>query len=181
MRYVLFCDLESDVRHQMSHQPKTWYYQNWIKKKFCGLFFPHFFCRVHVFLAGAKVNQEQSRKCVFFSVNFSNRGLQKKGCLSFFRFYRLRERDRLRRLRKLQLIKIAIEFWSHLFLVDFLRSREPSRSRLVLRFRALRSLSLRSSLSFRRSDLPRDLLRDRLRSTFILLISFFDLSFERDL
>ena len=50
----------------------------------------------------------------------------------------------------------------------------------MLRFRALRSLSLRSSLSLRRSDLPRDLLRDRLRS-FILLLSFFDLSFERDL
>jgi len=133
-------------------------------KKVLWFILSAFFCRVHVFLAGAKVNQEQSRKCVFFFSELFKSWFSKKRLFVGFSVYRLRERDRLRRL----------------FLVDFLRSREPSRSRLVLRFRALRSLSLRSSLSFRRSDLPRDLLRDRLRSTFILLISFFDLSFERD-
>jgi len=84
---------------------------------------------------------------------------KKRLCVVFFAIYRLR--DRLRRL----------------FLVDFLRSREPSRSRLMLRFRAFRSLVSRSSLSLSlRRSLPRDLLRDRL----LLLFSFFNLSFERD-
>lgn len=90
--------------------------------------------------------------------------LFKKRLCCFFGIYRLRDRDRLRRL----------------FLDDFLRSREPSRSRLMLRFRAFRSLASRSSLSLSlRRSLPRDLLRDRL----LLLLSFFDsfLSFERDL
>merc|ERR1719373_710978 len=98
-----------------------------------------------------------------FSVNFSNRCFsKKKGDVSFFFFvYRLLDRDRLRRL----------------FFDDFLRSREPSRSRLILRFRAFRSFASLSSLSFSlRRSLPRDLLR-----SFILLLSFFDLSFERDL
>jgi len=123
-----------------------------------------FFVAFMFFWQGQKSIRSSLENVFFFFSELFKSWFSKKRLFVGFSVYRLRERDRLRRL----------------FLVDFLRSREPSRSRLVLRFRALRSLSLRSSLSFRRSDLPRDLLRDRLRSTFILLISFFDLSFERD-